>query len=78
MDVVLAGGRGDAAFVVVGLRRGYDDDDVVRLWIWGGAAGSLAGKVVAPEREREGRDVEMKVLYLICETLVPHIYSKKS
>ncbi|GKG61640.1 hypothetical protein Tco_0621349, partial [Tanacetum coccineum] len=35
----------------------YDDDDVVRLWIWGGAAGRLAGKVVAPESERDGREV---------------------
>nr|GEX48521.1 hypothetical protein [Tanacetum cinerariifolium] len=34
------GGDGEMERVVV---------DVVRLWIWGGAAGSLAGKVVAPE-----------------------------
>ncbi|GJU99681.1 putative ribonuclease H-like domain-containing protein [Tanacetum coccineum] len=34
-----------------------DGGDVVRLWIWGGAAGSLAEKVVAPENVYRGEEV---------------------
>ncbi|GJY98807.1 retrovirus-related pol polyprotein from transposon TNT 1-94 [Tanacetum coccineum] len=57
--------------------EGGDGGDVVRLWIWGGAAGSLAGKVVAPESVYRGEEAQLQAKDTTICKLKEHIKSMR-